>query len=162
MRQGRAGCVGSRRVRCPGLVFRRKGQGYAPHPKEPRLAGATARTAIPSRKPGVLGRFLGAYPDQSCKDRPQSTLQPARPLDGALRQPDAMNVAISRDIEKRLESLGATDPQSKRKLAVRAIEMGLQEMEDVRLVEERLARDEDDCSTKEALEALGLDDSPAR
>ena len=72
-----------------------------------------------------------------------------------------MDVAINRDIEKRLESLGATDPQSKRKLAVRAIEMGLQEMEDVRLVEERLTRDEDDCSTREAIEALELDDTTA-
>ena len=72
-----------------------------------------------------------------------------------------MNVAISREIEKRLESLGATDPQSKQKLAVRAIELALLEMEDVRLVEERLARDEEEYSTKEVIEALGLDDSLA-
>ncbi len=73
-----------------------------------------------------------------------------------------MNVSISREIEKRLESLGAADAQSKRKLALRAIEIGLQEMEDARLAEERLARGEEDRSTEEAIEALGLDDSQAR
>ncbi len=61
---------------------------------------------------------------------------------GAMRKTDGMNVSISLEIEKRLESLGAADAQSKRKLAPRAIEIGLQEMEDARLVEERLARDD--------------------
>ena len=79
-----------------------------------------------------------------------------------MRKPDGMNVSISREIEKRLESLGAADAQSKRKLALRAIEIGLQEMEDARLAEERLARGEEDRSTEEAIEALGLDDSQAR
>ena len=72
-----------------------------------------------------------------------------------MRKPDGMNVSISREIEKRLESLGAADAQSKRKRALRAIEIGLQEMVDVRLVEKRPARGEEDRSTKEAIEALG-------
>jgi predicted DNA-binding protein len=69
-----------------------------------------------------------------------------------------MTFAIDADIERRLEALGADSEASKAALLRKAVLEGLEDLEDLRLVEERLSRPEREYSLEEVEREFGLVD----
>jgi predicted DNA-binding protein len=69
-----------------------------------------------------------------------------------------MTFIIDPDIERRLEALGANTEASKAALLRQAVLEGLEDLEDLQLVEERLSRPEKEYSLEEVERDLGLVD----
>ncbi|MCP4661414.1 MAG: CopG family transcriptional regulator [bacterium] len=72
-----------------------------------------------------------------------------------------LTVALDSDIERRLEALGASTESSKTAWLKKAVLGALEEMEDLRMAEERLARPEREWTHDEVKKNLGLDDQMA-
>ena len=69
-----------------------------------------------------------------------------------------LSVSIDQETERRLEALGARTEAAKADLLRQAIANALEDLEDVRLAEERLARPEQRYTLEEVERDLALDD----
>lgn len=68
-----------------------------------------------------------------------------------------MLISVERDIEQRLEALGATDKTRKSALVRRALLELLEDLEDLKVAEERYTLDEPEYSQEEVERLLGLE-----